>query len=289
MNRSESAPALKSAGATMTHMHIPKRATQHGTFLPQWETQLIDLKVGQNSVTRNVYALEAKPLSETYLHQDRPMKSVYNNMQQAKPDHYKDPVRPVKPSEPSEYCGHRGTSHWGSESKHAHSLAAIEGAQYNRQDGPSYQAANPPTCVSRGEQLSCFQEFHGKHGFAGPLSTMERPHHGFSTGSQAVFKMPVSTHELTKGTHKGTLHIPGYQGFIPTNTSNPFCARVASGADLREKKSMLTSQFHVNLLGYCGHTPVHPNNDNGGRKVDDISTMGRNYQWPKQNAFPAMG
>jgi hypothetical protein len=288
MNRSESAPVLQSAGASMAHSHIPKRATQHGTFLPQWETQLIDLKVGQNSVTRNVYALEAKQLSETYLHQDRPMKSVYNNMQQAKPDDYKDPVRPVKPSEPSEYCGHRGTSHWGSESKHAHSMAAIEGAQYNRQDGPSYQAANPPTCVSRGEQLSCFQEFHGKHGFAGPLSTVQRPSHGFSTGSQAVFKMPISTHELTKGTHKGTFHIPGYQGFLPTNTSNPYCARVASGADLREKKSMLTSQFHVNLLNYCGHTPVHPNNDNGGRKVDDVSTMGRNYQWPKQNAFPAM-
>ena len=110
----------------------------------------------------------------------------------------------------------------------------------------------------------------------------------FSTGSNAIFKMPIATHELTKGTHKGTFHIPGYQGFIPTNTSNPYCARVAGGADLREKKSMLTSQFHTNLLNYCGHTPGHPNNDNGGRKVDDVSTMGRNFQWPKQNAFPAM-
>lgn len=258
--------------------HIPKRATQHGCSLPSWEQQLIDLKVGQHGVTRNIYAVEAKGLGETYMNQDRPQESVYKRMQTGKPEHYTDPVRPIKPGEPNEYCGHRGVSHWQSTSKTDHSLMAIDGAKFHRQDGPSYQAANPPTCVSRGEQLSCFQEFHGKHGFAGPLSTVPKD----------ALKMPVLTHSLTAGTFKGTNHIPGYQGFIPTNTSNPYCARVASGAELRGKKSMLTEQFHVNLLNYCGHTPSHPNNDNGGRKVDNVSTMGRNFQWPKQNAFPAL-
>jgi len=94
-------------------------------------------------------------------------------------------------------------------------------------------------------------------------------------------KMPVFKHALTYGTPKGTLHIPGYSGFLPTNLANPRVAKAESGMNLRSTdKSNLTEQFHVNLLSYAGHVPTNPNNDTGGVKVHTQTEFGRSFRRP---------
>lgn len=275
LGRSASGPSLMQAGSSMTHAHIPKRATQHGCFLSSSEAQQPELKPGQMSLERNVYAEEARDLSETYVTPDKPVPSVYGTTYIGKSDHYKNPTRPIRQSEPSEYCGHRGTGHWRSTYKSTHDPASIDGAVYHRQTGPSYQASNPPTCVGRGPLQSTFSEFHGTYG-SDPRSKV-----GPNDKSMPVFKTT-----LTPGTAKGTFHIPGYQGFLATNTSNPHVARVASGVNIRGKESSLTDQFHVNTLNYSGHVPTNPNNDRGGVKVNVESTFGKSFRTPPLNAFP---
>jgi hypothetical protein len=274
--KSSSATSLRVAGVELSH--IPKRATQHSVCLPGYEVQLCALKPGQVSVQRQVYMEEAKPLKETYAAEDGPQKSNYQELlsRNAKVDHYLNPTRPIRPTEPpSASLGHQGTAHWASEQKSMFNPAAIEGATYHRQTGPSYQAANPPTCVGRPEDSTMYQDDFGKKGTS--------PHDKVTL---QLDRLPIFKTALTFGTPKGTNHIPGYQGFLPTNTSNPHVARVESGSSLRlTDKTNLTEQFHTNLTTYSGHKPMNPNNDRGPVRVSNESTCGRSFKMPALNAF----
>lgn len=226
---------------------------------------------------RQVYAEEAKPLAETYLNPDRPQDSVYvrEHSKLLGPQHYKDPTQKVVQKEPPPGFGHHGCAHWKSTSHSMHDPASIAGAAYHRQAGPSYQADNPPTCVSQPIPHSMCGLYHGKHGHD------PRFLHHPSWTSLEPFR-----NELTAGTHKGTNHIPGYSGFLAQNTTNPHVARVVQGASLRKiDKTNLTEQFHVNLLGYSGHQPVNPQNDRGGVKPNTITNMGRSFTVPNLRAF----
>lgn len=270
MQRSASSGALTAAGAQVSY--IPKRVVQNGIFIPTSETPLIDLKPGQKTTTRQVYAVEAKELTDTYLNPDRNVKSLYQAevCDIATPEAYKNRTQPIVPQEPPGGQGHHQVAHWKSTAKATYNPQSIAGAVYHRQDGPSCQAVNPPTCVGAAQVTSTCTEFYGHYG-SDPRDRV----------SKDAVKMPVFKTPLTVGTAKGTMHVPGYSGFLATVTNNPCVARVEHGATLRSTdKTNLTEQYHINVLNYCGHVPSHPRNDRGPVQPTKETMHGRSYQWP---------
>lgn len=276
MGRSASAGALVSAGAAMSH--VPKRATQHACYLASWEMPRPTLKPGQVSASRAVYSEEAPAPKTTYLSDGLPPESMYQKTtsQLTSPEHYQNPVQPIRQQEPpASSVGHRGAAHWSSTYRTSHDDNSVAGAVYHRQHGPSYQAANPPTCIGGGGMMSAFMEDFGLYG-SDPRSKVD----------PALDRIPVAKTALTMGTPKGTLHIPGYHGFLPTNIRNPYAARVESGATIRTSdKSNITQQFHVNTLHYAGHVPDNVTNEIGRVKPGNRSMMSRSFKVPDLRAF----
>lgn len=242
--------------------------------MPSYEVLPTDLKPGQQSLVRQMYQEEASRLPETFLHGDRPHDTVYGSdtSKLLSPEAYKNPTKQIEPQEAPEGQGHHNVSHWKSNSHASHSHGSVAGATYHRQHGAPYQAQNPPTCVSGGGLHTSYHEFHGTYG--------SDPRHRI-TNHQSD-KMPFVRSALHEGTHKGTMHIPGYQGFLATNTSNPHVARVSGGADHRSvDKTNLTQVFHTNLLNYAGHKPGNARNDSGGVRTFGESTMTRSFSAPR--------
>lgn len=92
-----------------------------------------------------------------------------------------------------------------------------------------------------------------------PLAVALAPRYGSDPRTRPIPRKTV----LTAGTPKGTYHIPGYMGFLPTNTRNPYVARVESGKIRSNDRSHITDQYHVNTLFYSGHEPLSVVNKKG--------------------------
>jgi len=271
MSMSGSNSALRSAGVAMAH--VPRRATQHGIYLSTSEVPPTSLKPGQTHLReRQLYTEEAPPQEESYMRAGMPAKSVYakDHSEMTKPEHYKEPTRPIKQRVSEIKGGHHDVSHWRSAYKADHNEDAVYGAVHHRQHGPSYQATNPTACVSRPDDPTSYHSDYGKAG-TDPRSKID-PYSD---------KLPVFKSALTRGTTKATAHIPGYQGFLATNTTNPFVARVEQGGAVRSlDKHVLSDQYNTNLVGYMGHRPMHAKNDNGGVRTSLLTTSGKDYQTP---------
>jgi len=278
LGRSSSNPALVAAGASALKMsHIPKRSTQHGIYMPAWEVPPTQLKPGQLSLERQLYMDEVKDHEETYMETDLEKGSVYQRSIASKlqPKDYYYPQKPIRQSEPKEGGGHHGTAHWKSEYRSNVNDAARFDTVLYRQNGPSYQIANPPTCVGGGDLVGSYHEAYGKYG-SDPRSKF-----GPQADSMPTFKTP-----LTVGTTKGTNHIPGYQGFLATNTANPKVAAIAHGGTLRSTdKSNLTDVFHTNMVGYAGHKPLNACNDRGGVSNHTLSQCGDAFRPPPAEVY----
>eukprot|EP00392_Amoebophrya_sp_AT5.2_P002774 g2779.t1 len=93
----------------------------------------------------------------------------------------------------------------------------------------------------------------------------------------AINKFVTLKHELTRGTTRGTFHIPGYQGYLPMNTANSHCAIIESGVGERERWFNLAEQYHMNIPGYTGHLPFSSINDRGSRQIASMTTYNRDY------------
>ncbi|CAK9049283.1 unnamed protein product [Durusdinium trenchii] len=278
LGRSASSGALVNAGAAQM-THVPKRATQHALFLASWEVAPPCLKPGQATAgSRAVYSEEAPDPKTTYVAERLPPKSMYGETvsELTVIEDYKNPTQPIRQKEPSaSSVGHRGAAHWSSTYKTSHDDNAIVGSAYHRQTGPSYQAANPPTCIGGAGSMSAMSEDFGVYG-SDPRDKVD----------PLLDRIPIRKTALTKGTPKGTLHIPGYNGFLPTNTRNPYCARVESGATARTNdKSHITDQYHINTLHYAGHVPLSVTNDVGPMNPGNRSTMSRSFRAPNLSAF----
>jgi hypothetical protein len=269
--------SLRFAGVEMAH--VPRRATQHGCFLSNAEVPPTTLKPGQTHLReRQLYTEEAEPQQESYMKGGMASESVYKKdvSSLTQPVHYMEPTKPIKQVQPNIEGGHHDVSHWRSEYKSVHSHTAVHGATYHRQYGPSYQGTNPVSCVSRPDDATSYHEEYGKHG-SDPRDKID-PYSD---------KMPVFKSALTRGTTKATAHIPGYQGFLATNTTNPYVARVEKGGNVRSlDKHVLTEQYNTNLVGYQGHRPNHAKNDNGGMRASTVTTSGKDFQTPALNVFP---
>lgn len=251
--------------------HIPKRAAQHGLFLPGFEVARPCLKPGQDQLLRqNYYSTEAKDLEETYIGLDNlTKKSEYgkNIATRTLPEDYEEPEKPMRPPVVENKAGHTGTAHWRSSYSSEFSMESIEGAVPHRQVGPPFESCNPPSVVSAPNELSMYSMNFGQYG-SNPRARL----------SSTDTSLPNPKTELTVGTTKGTSHIPGYQGFLPTNTNNPRVAAIEAGEHMRTvDKTNITEVFHLNPPGYAGHVPGNAQNDRGPRQINRFSTTGRDY------------
>lgn len=248
--------------------HIPKRATQHSVYTPGFEVARPSLKPGQDTLLRqNYYTTESKPLEETYLTQDNFKPSEYHKNIASKtlPEDYEDPQKPMYPPVVKNTAGHLGTGHWKSEYGSSHHPDAIIGSIPHRQIGPPFEPVCPPSVVSAPNELSMYSKDYGQYGSdpRGRLSKIDT-------------KLPNPKTELTVGTTKGTCHIPGYQGFLPTNTNNKLVAAIEAGEHTRGvDKSNLCEIYHLNLPGYAGHAPGNAGNDRGPRQINTFSISGK--------------
>lgn len=247
-------------------------------YVPLWEVPPTQLKPGQLSLERQLYSDEARDHEETYMETELEKGSVYQRSIESRliPRDYFYPQKPIRPGEPTEGGGHHGTAHWKSEYRSNVNDAARFDCVLTRQNGPSYQIANPPTCVGGGEVLSSYHEGFGKYG--------SNPRDKYGTQD----KLPTFKTALTVGTTKGTAHIPGYQGFLATNTANPRVAEIAHGGNIRSTdKSNLTTTYHTNVVGYGGHKPLNARNDRGGVSMTTLTSKGRDFAPPPASAYGA--
>jgi len=251
--------------------HMPKRASMHGIHLCSHEVMPIELKPGQRSLDRHVYSEEARMLEDVYYKADLPQESQYRiDIAGVTPVDYAKPVRPIRPSEPPEEGGHRGVAHWRSTYNSYVNQEAVHGSTFHRQLGPSYKVTEPPTCVGAAPLVTTYRTDHGEPG--------SDPRDRLIPGCD---KLPVYKTHLTRGTPKATMHIPGYQGFLATNTRIPAVARAEAGTTLRSvTKATLTDQYAKNIVGYTGHVPLHPKNDRGPVKPTTRTEMGKAYRPP---------
>jgi hypothetical protein len=226
------------------------------------------LKPGQDQLCRqNYYTTEAKDIEETYIAQDQFNHSEYNKniAQRTLPVDYEDPQKPTRPPIVENTCGHIGTAHWKSEYGATFTPDSIVGAVHHHQIGPPFEPVNPPSVVSAPNELSMYSKDFGQYG-SDPRARLSR----YDT------KLPNPKTELTVGTTKGTSHIPGYQGFLPTNTNNPRVAAIEAGEHIRGvDKANLCEIFHLNLPGYAGHVPGNAQNDRGSRQINTFSVSGK--------------
>jgi len=267
----------------MTHLaYVPKRATQHGIFLSGREAPIVTLKPGQKELHRDgFYTAETKALEETYLSQDAFKKSVYtkNISELTQPVDYKDPQKPIPPVVSGSGSGLDAerfrTLHWRSEYKVGFDMTGKQGEPYKRQLGPPFEVQNPPACVSQPNELSFYQKEFGVYG-SDPRSKI----------SKEDSKLITLKTDLTRGTTKGTSHIPGYQGFIPTNTNNPKVAEIEKGDTIRSSdKGNLVEIYHLNIPGYAGHVPTEAKNDKGPRQISTMTIHGKDYSTSAGLAF----
>jgi len=248
--------------------------------MPGYEVPPTQLKPGQLSLERQLYSEEVKDHKETYMESDLEKGSIYQRSISSltQPSDYYYPRPPIRQTQPEGGGGHHGTAHWKSEYRSNVNDAARFDTMLHRQNGPSYQIQNPPTCVGGGEILGTYAEAFGKYG--------SNPREKIGPDPE---KLPTLKTALTVGTTKGTAHIPGYQGFLATNTANPRVAQIAHGGTMRTTdKSNLTEAFHTVCVGYAGHKPRNACNDRGGVALTTLTTKGRDDYYVLQASTGAL-
>jgi len=278
LGRSASSSSIRAAGVQATH--IPRRAANHGLYVGFEESARPALKPGQTHLSdRQLYSSEAVALPSTYLQGHMPNGSQYVRMgQHVAAQNYAESAAKTQrpPRTKDDGGGHRSASHWRSEYQTNMHEDSIAGAVQHRQFGPSYQAANPAVCLSAPFAATTNQEGFGHYG--------SNPTHRMSHEDS---RMPVLRADTHKGTVKGTNHIPGYSGFLASNTVNPLVARVEQGGLTRcTEKHLMTDNFNSRLVGYGGYKPTNARNDKGGVQVKPgLTSHGATFSAPDLRAF----
>eukprot|EP00933_Yihiella_yeosuensis_P045296 TRINITY_DN40660_c0_g1_i1.p1 TRINITY_DN40660_c0_g1~~TRINITY_DN40660_c0_g1_i1.p1 ORF type:complete len:275 (-),score=31.18 TRINITY_DN40660_c0_g1_i1:77-901(-) len=268
--------------------HIPKRAVQHGQHTPSMDVAPTSLKPGQTELHRTgLYTTEANAAKdildvEPAMVEDRQPASEYGK-RVSNATAVKDylPANLAKPTRRAEQDqgDHKSAAHWKTE------YTAVSTESASRRATPRLTAAKilegkqkptPRSCTARGEVDSCYAVDFGRHG-SDPRNKMD-----YSSD-----KMPVIKSVLTAGTPQGTLHAPGYQGFIPSYPGfNKDLNRIANGETIRSTdKTNIVQIFHTNLVGYDGHTPASVLNDHGPFRQTNLTVFGRDFQPHKTGAL----
>lgn len=265
-----------------SHAHIPKRATQHSTFLCGSETLPPALKPGQKELYRqNLYNEETRPLKEPYLYQDQVSKSEYmHDMSSLLTEDFVNRTTPYRPPDAQRQLelglslvttikDGPSAQHWKSVYTQASSdQATQEFVEFGRPQRDIDDDRGHQSMLTRGANKTSYQEDFGTHG--------SNPRDKILPSGGLTFKR-----DLDHGTTKGTCHLPGYQGYIPSNTCLAEVARVARGEVTRcVDKTNIDQTYHTNMIGYAGHEPRSSRNDQGGRQLTLRTVAGHDYQDP---------
>jgi len=275
--------------------HVPKKACQHGLFRSSAEEPPPSLKPGQTDLRgSDVFMQEAQPYRETYLTQDQVRDSTYmsSTSRATEPEDYTHPVQPYKPKLVADSHAinfSSGTTHWKSEYKAstfhkeplkllAEANLGLGGADHLPQGKPFQMT--PRGCgtmsfgLGRTADASTYTQDFGKFG--------SDPRNMITPGAT---ELPIMRSALTAGTNKGTRHLPGYQGFVPSNLLNKkaaqTCEKDVPHEERRVDKIHIEQIFHQNLVGYCGHTPDAARNDRGGRHPSELTVFDRDFTAPR--------
>eukprot|EP00928_Gymnodinium_smaydae_P061860 TRINITY_DN45839_c0_g1_i1.p1 TRINITY_DN45839_c0_g1~~TRINITY_DN45839_c0_g1_i1.p1 ORF type:complete len:264 (-),score=29.72 TRINITY_DN45839_c0_g1_i1:317-1108(-) len=250
--------------------HIPRRATQHGLYVPTSEQPVVALKPGQDIADGNLYKAECKPYQKPYFNRDHIRDSVYTSALAGVPlpEDYLFTNKPYKPSETSRIKGggSSGTSHWASEYK---------ATRVGRPASPHYSMHNDvevPEAGGMAGRLTTYEDEFGRQG--------SDPRDLIAPGAT---ELPVRCGALAAGTTKGTNFVPGYQGFIPVAPCTKEAVRAASAATPRRiDKSSIQDTIHFNTVGYTGFEPRCALSHRGERKPTLLTTAGKDFVTPRQ-------
>jgi len=277
--------AAAAAAAATGMEHVPKRATQHGLFVSNAETEPTALKPGQFELhRRGLYTLEAKAsLAETaYIDSELPARSEYQAASsKVRPGHYthREPLARPGPCQQGQGAAdlvRSGAAHWQSEYKTAGREAGEAPHEHRAAARGQIRPwpIHPLSVVGCGEDSTAYRDHFGRFG-SNPRDRIRMDD----------TKLPVFKTPLNAGTPRGTAHIPNYQGYIPSKLAGPESERAASGEGVRSiDKTNMVDIFQRNLVGYAGHVPRSFRNDFGGRKQTNLTVHGSDYGVPNLRA-----
>jgi len=263
--------------------YIPKRAVGHMKYLSGAEVQITTLKPGVDDVIKTGFydtASAPYPPRDHYIADKQFDASIYQKTisQNTIPKDYEDIFndrlrRTLKAQEDVDRRkkqadgGTHTAGHWKSTYGECFSQEDVINGRCEKRKAFARDALNPPTCVSQPLENTTFQADFGFYG--------SNPRNLIDPLSRSL---PNRKSCLSLGTPLGTNHIAGYQGFLPTNTHNPRCARVEAGLETRNPMKVNLSETYLqNIPFYGGHVPVDARNDRGPRQVNTLSCMGRSF------------
>lgn len=236
--------------------HVPKRAVQHGVFVSGEEVSPPCLKPGQTELFRRTTPAVLKP--DSFRQQALTTLTEYSASlaQNTTPWDYANPIRPFRRPVATATNGSfssRGSSssaHWQSEYRAA---SKVQDCATPRCEA-SKRTSLPLDSLGCVEHLSAYLADFGRFG--------SNPRDQISSDDT---KLPVCTNSLTHGSTKGTMHTPGYQGFIPSSTISMEVARVAAATQARSvDKTNIVDIFQAEVAGYGGHVPQSARNARSG-------------------------
>ena len=267
--------------ASMASMaHVPKRAVQHCLYTPLQDVPPPCLKPGQ---AEQIAAAEVAAARTEFpmpavaaLFENSQIESEYvrRMCKPRNPEEFKTP-RVDKKTDKDSHASQISVAHWQSE--YAHNSA--EGAKrVQRQLTAQEILASRKVQTPRGGKLQNFTCNHVEYGRDG-----DNPRDKVTPRDT---QMPVFKNELTAGSTRGTIHIPGYQGHIPRYTGfSESHMRAARGTPRSTDKTNIIHNFHKDIVGYAGHVPEAVCNDFGGRKPTDLTTFGHDFKPHKTGAL----
>lgn len=132
----------------------------------------------------------------------------------------------------------------------------------SRAKAPLLHYPPPPAVIRGAEVISSHARDMGRYGDAPQRRSVVDPETGGMFGTTGL--------DLFEGTSKGSSHIPGYQGFLPSYRGATVAATQAAGRVPRDSfrsKTNLGDTMQKRLVGYSGHVPAHSTKFDSLRKA----------------------
>ena len=158
------------------------------------------------------------------------------------------------------------TAHWSSTYRNVNEV--VDASEKIKSRRPLWSINRQAYSSSRGRYMTEFGEAFGKHG-----------HNPRDILPNDATKQANKINDLSVGSTKVTMHIPGYNGFIPQIDVNEKAVNQSKGQNARNTivKQNIVENYCVKLPGYQGHQPMSVVNDRGSIRPTCLSTKGEAF------------
>ncbi|CEM25147.1 unnamed protein product [Vitrella brassicaformis CCMP3155] len=165
----------------------------------------------------------------------------------------------------------KATKKWMSESHRVTKAVFDQGRHvpWPRYKLPTYQPAPLPTCLARTVPQSQYTMEFGNYG-SNPRDRL----------SYYATLLPKRRDEVTIGTTKATLHIPGYSGFLSSSAKRLRDPPTPVPRSLLRNRDNLVENYSHFLPKYTGYQPTAAQNDRGPPQPTAATTSGYAAQEP---------